>query len=1020
MLDRPELPASLMNCESPESPQRFAWQVCATLADDAERLSIREDAVVKAEAHAAKLINCLEEHIDDQHTDSRNVIQSIINSLFSIRGEHRAFEMLVGVAGATGAGKSSMLNALLGFREVFPSGHQGAATAVPCKVSWNFDNRPGYKCIANIYFQSKEEIIKTPEILVEAFIARDNPDETSFQSDKEKEDNLEQMQSKGMEKVRALWKLEEKDVQEIIDDAGSEITYSARLIFNSNPAVGELLKLSMKTIHASTPEELAGMTKPYLDSTEATHGSGTNFAAWPLVKEVRLFLRSEILKNGICLVDLPGQGEMEASRAEVAQKYSDKIDVTMIVAPVHRAADERIAQKLLSKFHSLQMQMDGRFNKEKFSVILSKTDQIEADDYTNLYAKDKEVQRLKEAIQIARQEKRNRPNNRRQRKLQSRAKSLMRYFERISLKNMKNRKEEKDLIIDQKPKKTASREESMKFNSSFNNKLHAKALLRKIKAWKDRAKKTNKQADFEIQRLDHQLTHWAIWNRNRLVGERIEESFQRQRTGNSQGPSVSRNGTLGVTVLGISSTAFWQLQNLKGARLGFPRESFTGIPRVAQWMHKAISGSREKHLLLILNKYLVIFNKLQAWTKNPEKSDPVMNHAEIEARLYKSHQNCLKDLESVFDTLCKKIEEFDTLKEINPIKFKFKRESQYITESWSWKDPKCPNRQKICWSTYRAIVSRQGYWKHPSGIEYNWILDLATPLLETLKENWQGVSEESLLRLRNDVETKIIDAWKSDAVGKSDWKLREEFISIFPEMAAIGTSLCSQMSSLLDDFAKRVNGLHSLIVPSIENALRPVFNEALQYQGPRSHAKRQNFLAENVPLQCERLVPRLCQSMRYAFHESLGEVKRVSMKKTLEAIEEAKTQVNIHARVLSNNGLSAGELSESCQGILGAWLESPDKDLDHILKQDASIPEKVTIGHIMSMEEAHRYLFGDGSMAQTDTEESESESDNDSDKDKDNTGSEKNQDEEMSLGDDVSIQDLETELRNLEKQRKKS
>jgi hypothetical protein len=43
------------------------------------------------------------------------------------------------------------------------------------------------------------------------------------------------------------------------------------------------------------------------------------------------------------------------------------------------------------------------------------------------------------------------------------------------------------------------------------------------------------------------------------------------------------------------------------------------------------------------------------------------------------------------------------------------------------------------------------------------------------------------------------------------------------------------------------------------------------------------------------------------------------MKKALEAIEEAKAQFNIHARVLSNNGLSAGELSESCQRILGMW-----------------------------------------------------------------------------------------------------
>lgn len=87
------------------------------------------------------------------------------------------------------------------------------------------------------------------------------------------------------------------------------------------------------------------------------------------------------------------------------------------------------------------------------------------------------------------------------------------------------------------------------------------------------------------------------------------------------------------------------------------------------------------------------------------------------------------------------------------------------------------------------------------------------------------------MRLRNDVETKIIDAWKGDTAKKIDWKLREQLIGILPEMTAIGTSLCSQMGSLLDDFAKKVNGLHCLIVPSIQNALEPVFDEALQFQG---------------------------------------------------------------------------------------------------------------------------------------------------------------------------------------------
>ncbi|VUC37865.1 unnamed protein product [Clonostachys rosea] len=1006
--------------ETGESFQRFAWQTCEGLAEDSEKLSIKEDAVAKVEIHAANLIRIFQEQADDQPTDSNDVIMSILSNLISIWDEHRSFEMLVGVAGATGAGKSSMLNATLGLREMLPSGQEGAATAVPCKVSWNYDDRPGCEFIAEIYFQSKEEVIKNLEILIEAFISRDNPDESSFKSASERDENLEQVRSeiqKGMEKIRSVWKIEEEQVEEIITRAWpDDNTLKANLLFDSNPAVGELLESPVKTIHGSTSEELASLIKPYLDSTEASHGLGIDFAAWPLVKEVKLFLRSEILKGGICLVDLPGQGEMEESRAEVARKYQDKLDVTMIVAPVYRAADERVAQELLSKFNSIQMQMDGRFTKERFSVILSKTDSIEVDTYLKSYSKDKDVQRLQSAYQIAQQGKKNRPCNRRQRKLQSRAKSLLRVFEKTCKKNVYIKKEEAESKPSMRKweKEKLWREKSVKYNTSVTEKALAKALLRKIKSWEQHTVKKNKLADLELVRLRHALSHWAISNRNRHVGQRIEQSFQREQKGSTRGSSLPVDDTRGVTVLGISSTAFWQLEDQKRAKIGFANESFTGIPRVRQWIHRAISSSRGKHLVLILNKYLVAFNKLQSWAKEQKGPDSGISKAEIEYQLSKSHRRCLKNLESVFEELFEAIEDLNPLDNSDPIKIKFKRESAHIVENWSLKHPKISRKDKICWSTYRAILSREGYWRHPKGIEYTWICDLATPLLINLEENWKGVSKNSVFELWEKAGKKIWRIWMqyckflSDSLGKTDRGLQKRLIEISPQLTAIGNSLCSQMISLLDNFAKEVNGVHSLIIPSTKKALRPLFKQALQYQGHRSHASRQEYLASNVPQRCELLVSSLSHDIRESFCQSLDEVKDSSNNIAREAIGEVKTQIDFG---LSDNGRSASELKGNCLGILRLWQESPDEDLEHILKQDVAIPEEVTIEHMTELGKADGSSSNHGPIAQTDSDESDSDSAKSDD--------EKNQDEKMWLGGDVSIEDLEMELKDLEKLRKK-
>jgi hypothetical protein len=64
-------------------------------------------------------------------------------------------------------------------------------------------------------------------------------------------------------------------------------------------------------------------------------------AHWPLVKQVKIYVKSPILAGGIILVDLPGNSDNNTARSTVAENYSRKFTKTCIVSPATRAMSEQ-------------------------------------------------------------------------------------------------------------------------------------------------------------------------------------------------------------------------------------------------------------------------------------------------------------------------------------------------------------------------------------------------------------------------------------------------------------------------------------------------------------------------------------------------------------------------------------------------------------------------------------------------------------------------------------------------------
>ena len=79
----------------------------------------------------------------------------------------------------------------------------------------------------------------------------------------------------------------------------------------------------MEQFKADSAHEMSAQVKLLIDSTPSCLSTGTEFPVWLLVEKVELFIKSDILRNGVVLVDLPGLGDAVESRALVAERAFD-------------------------------------------------------------------------------------------------------------------------------------------------------------------------------------------------------------------------------------------------------------------------------------------------------------------------------------------------------------------------------------------------------------------------------------------------------------------------------------------------------------------------------------------------------------------------------------------------------------------------------------------------------------------------------------------------------------------------
>ncbi|PBL02484.1 hypothetical protein ARMGADRAFT_1005847 [Armillaria gallica] len=316
--------------------------------------------------------------------------------LENLRGQTTP-KTLIAICGATGAGKSSILNAILDAINVQADTGSIACTAVVTEIAYH--NKPTVD--ADVSFLTAAEWKEELSVLLQDLVDEDGTIKRS--------NDLKSDAGVAWQKVHAVY-------PSISQEALVRMTPDE--IITRDPKIAAILGTT-KMIVARNSKEFAADIAKYIDSKDQSRGkkdkknkrsaekekkgqtimekiqaaakkngdktakktssdkeSNTKDAPalWPLIRQVNVRCAAKALSTGTVLVDLPGVADANAARNNIAKDYMKTCACIWILAPITRAVDDKTARDLLGDAFKMQLMSD--YDDHAITFIASKCDDI--------------------------------------------------------------------------------------------------------------------------------------------------------------------------------------------------------------------------------------------------------------------------------------------------------------------------------------------------------------------------------------------------------------------------------------------------------------------------------------------------------------------------------------------------------------------------------------------------------------------------------------------------------------------
>ncbi|EMR90498.1 putative tat pathway signal sequence protein [Botrytis cinerea BcDW1] len=835
------------------------WQRCGNL-ERSTQVDIKEEAVKNGLTTLKELEAALQHH--PEFWSSTKWLERIA----AIRAAKKECRVLIGFLGVTGAGKSTLINSVLGLEDLLPADDEKACTAVICEISWNPRNDPAAAYVAIIDRISKEDWESELENLFRNLADKiSNKDGDIEEPDLERDERIKTAFGKVKCVYPSIKSLEALQRQTV-----------ATLMNHCN--VRDILGQS-KTIRSDDLLKFADSIKPYIDSSNFKEENGTyEFAQWPLVKLVRLQIKAEVLKTGIVLVDLPGSMDTNTARGALAATYTKNLTLSCVVSPTSRAASDKPAQDLLGSITKRYLQLEDQFSSDHLCFIVTKIDSsMSVARYirthpevskrlTDVYEKEATNQKgiefmsgieanYKQSIEESKQDFAERNNK---------IKELG-----ARIRNFKLKRKRDDQSAPIAPGLAA--EQNQNKTQYFELQRDTQELQNKINGYESRLYKAQKKlAEFRDKEwmLESRKVKACIQNRNAVSTTALRDDFEavRKQMGEKKAEKP-------LQVFCVSSTAFFDLMMRQRSKQGFFIKKDTGIPALIAWLIGATLGTRSRNAESFLADIESLETSLRLWAADTT----------IEYKLPDAQKD---EIENAFDeqvdVLCKKLKDLNT-RTVDQIMKHFENgifkhmpltekkavvKSEIAVRGWA--------QRPMAWGTHRACNRNRGDWKSNTGTVHHWNDDLGALYLDDyMIKHWRKTVHKTLPEFHQKYNHSlgvVINGFVDDVVSAAT--------TICPQVAEpLGLWKQSVMKGAkpLKDNAEEIfqtkikstaTDAHQLIVPKIREIWLPIYEKCGEEFG-KGHFKRNmethvEFIQKNgrpVYKKCSKVVRGLFQKL---------------------------------------------------------------------------------------------------------------------------------------------------------------
>ncbi|GAB1315716.1 hypothetical protein MFIFM68171_05926 [Madurella fahalii] len=925
----------------------FAWNTCSN-EDIHTRVCLKQQAVDDAFVFSHKLRDPIRAALDREGPGKAAVLDLIcgnelrewMDEMAKLQVKNTSLEILVGVAGVTGVGKTSLLNALLEFLGLLPSSSMEAATATVCRIAWNDDNTPGREFKADVIFRSKEDVSKELKEVLSAVKDRKELRKQDFDNEDERVEAIEEVTriiSKGIGNVCVVWGLDETDIEDTDNIVES--------VLGNNDAIVKLLGTKM-AINSSNAEEFAADVKPYFDSTPTLEG----IIAWPLIEEVRLYIKAEILKHDIVLVDLPGLSDTVGSRSAVAERYFQELSVTAIVTPAIRAVDEKTGVKLMGEYQELRMKLDGKYHKGSFCVVVSKIDDIDCDAFVKGSREARQDTQLQDDVAKIKS------ISVRAKEIQQQLKTAERKLQAMS----RNCAKMKENIDGFKPAasgvdwlRDADRIQRGKAASLKEKRAEHMRHQRTQRRLKRKLVNDAAQLDRALETLESRKKHRCVWFRSSYFKKRIAHDFARRQKKLSRVAARDRKQYDGsVEVLPVSAAAFRDLLKDRKPMPGFPSKRYTGIPRLSQWLEEATFPHREEHLDSLLCGLQRQLHGIKRWSDDASRGAVVFSKQEVESLLKTSHEKYCNKIRAFLNSSAQEIRNFRLLRNKDEKLHSCEAVAANAARRWVYKYPENENSTlKMSWVTYQAILKRNGAPFQSAGVgrqHYDFPVSLGTPFLASLLDDWLGFFHSELPRTEETLMNNVSEIWRQYMCEVTN-HIRETAPDIIPHFDDTASSVHGIEEELRDKIAYSIKA-----ISEGASQIHPL--DALKITGNGLFEKQQRQICREVRQNCRDMFLEGYTRMENEYKRRVGFLPKEFDDISRSMVRQVRIQIglllgNLQA-VPEKNYTALGRkrrLQRAVKTLVLAWAaqwRAPNLEEGVIKVEPLNIPEEFLEGEV--------------------------------------------------------------------------